>query len=149
MAYGRNGLLSIGNFSSTISEHDSSSPMADSCWNSILGPMDLHFLLMNCAPFSCRKARASFVGKLCSRQIPISVRVSERFKIAGQSPRLPCWAIGAVALQRSMLQLPIRTIPVEHLLKLRDVVRENGVKIFSFFGGYFALVRNNVSIFVT
>src|SRR5438477_5389822 len=45
-------------------------------------------------------------------------------------------------------RLPIRAIPAEHLLELRDLNGKNRRKIFSFLRRHRALVRDNISIFV-
>src|SRR6266699_2786677 len=50
--------------------------------------------------------------------------------------------------ERSQSYLPIRTIPAQHLLELRDLGGENGGEIFSFLRRHRSLVRDNISIFV-
>src|SRR6266704_6981774 len=73
---GSSGRPPIGNFSSPIFGHDSSSLMDDSFWNSIEDRTALHFLLRNYVLFFSHKAHASFVGKRCWQRIQIDARDS-------------------------------------------------------------------------
>src|SRR5438445_7641352 len=96
MANGSSGRPQIGNFSSTIFEHDSSNLMDVFFWNLTGDRTVLHSLLRNCALFSNRKAREFSAGKRCLQRIRTSVRDSNE-------------QVGAIDLNRRQALQPTRS----------------------------------------
>src|SRR6266478_11284 len=149
MANGSSGRSQIGNFSSTIFEHDSLNLMDVFFWNSTGDRMALLFLLRNCALFSSRKVRAFFVGKRCFQRIQINGRDSNGLKNckAGASPATVGNRSGCPTNRR--LQLPVRAIPVEYLLNLCDVFRKQIVEENPLLPVNRALVWHDISVFAS
>src|SRR5262249_58019029 len=117
---GSNGHRPIGNFLSTISEHDFLNRTHVYCWNLIGDRMVPRFSRMNGAHSLSRKGRAFFVGKPCWGRIEINAR---------DSSCRGAWANRlAQCLTQPPLQLPICAIPASQLLDLCDVFRNKRVE---------------------
>ena len=133
--------------------------MDASFWNLIGDPTALHFLRRNYALVSYRKAREFAVGRRCSQPIRLSAHASSGLGVkaetrVGRDSVEPTNWIQEISTDRSASrpylssQFPIGAIPAEHLLQLCDGIRKDFIKMFSFFDCHFALVRNNVPVFV-
>src|ERR1700730_8232439 len=147
MANGSSGRPQIGNFSSTIFGHGSSSPTDVSFWNLIGGRTVLHSLPRNGAISLSRRGHASSVGKRCFQRIQSSVRDSNKQvgAIDLNRPPRPCNRRGRPTNRLS--QLPVRAIPAEHLLNVCDVFGKQIVEENSLLPIHRALVWHNISVF--
>src|SRR5882724_789468 len=148
MAGGSNGRRSIGNFSSTMFGHGSSSLTDVSFWNSTGARTALRSLPRNGVIFLRRKARAFFAGRRCLELIQISVRdlrwCSRR--PVGDAPQRVV-QLRATFRTAKRLQFPVCAIPAENLLDLRDVFRKQVVEENPLLPVHRAFVRHDISIF--
>src|SRR5436190_8080732 len=148
MAGGSNGRRSIGNFSSTMFGHGSSSLTDVFFWNSTGGRTALRSLPRNGAISLRRKARAFFAGRRCWQRIQINARDSRwcsRRPVGDARQRVV--QLRATFRTAKRLQLPICAIPAENSLNLCDVFREQIVEEDSLLPVHCAFVGDNISIF--